>query len=137
MSVDLHTTLFGVLSFLEYLGLSIFLFFSFVQIYIRITPHDEFDLISQNNVAASVAFAGALIGFSLPLASAIAHSLSFIDCLIWGVIALLVQVITFSLLRLMLKDVSNRISNNELASGILVAGCSLSFGILNAACMTY
>ena len=41
-----------------------------------------------------------LLGFCLPLASAIANSDSLADVAIWGVVALLVQIVIFFIVRL-------------------------------------
>ncbi|MDP5206132.1 DUF350 domain-containing protein, partial [Alishewanella sp. SMS9] len=109
----------------------------FIRLYSWVTPHDEFGLIRANNPAAAVAFAGALIGFAWPLSSAITHSLSLLDCAIWGAVALLVQVLTFFVSQLALKQLPERITKGDIAAGIFSAGCSISVGMLNAACMSY
>ncbi|HSG50613.1 MAG TPA: DUF350 domain-containing protein, partial [Rheinheimera sp.] len=83
------TSLQGLPAFAAYFALAILLLLVFVRIYTWVTPHDEFALIRANNVAAAVAFGGAIIGFAWPLASAVTHSLSLLDCAIWGGVALL------------------------------------------------
>lgn len=127
----------GLPAFAAYFALALVLIILFVRLYTWVTPHDEFALIRANNPAAAVAFAGALIGFAWPLASAITHSLSLLDCAIWGAVALLVQIATFYLCQLLLKQLPQRITQGELAAGIFAAGCSVSIGMLNAACMSY
>ena len=57
------------------LGLTLF----YVVIYMWVTPHAEIKLIRENNMAASLAFAGSLIGFCMPLAIAITNLVSLID----------------------------------------------------------
>ena len=137
MSSSLLGSLSGLLPFLAYFLLAMVLLALFVRLYTWLTPHHEFALIRAGNPAAATAFGGALIGFALPLSSAISHSLSLLDCAIWGVIALLVQVGAFMVMRLLLKGLSERIAQGEMASAILVAAASLAVGLLNAACMTY
>ncbi|NEV03172.1 hypothetical protein FNJ47_48185, partial [Bradyrhizobium sp. UFLA 03-164] len=44
--------------------------------------------------AAAIALGLSLLGFVLPVVSAIAHSANVIDCLIWSIIALIVQKYT-------------------------------------------
>jgi putative membrane protein len=131
------SSLTGLPAFAAYFGLAIVLVLLFVSIYTWVTPHDEFGLIRANNPAAAVAFAGALLGFAWPLASAITHSMSLLDCAIWGGVALLVQILTFMLSSSVLKQLPQRITQGELAAGIFSAACSVSVGILNAACMSY
>ncbi len=108
----------------------------FVLIYTRITRHNEIDLIKNNSVAASVAFSGSLIGFGLPLASTIINSVTVVEMVLWGIIALVVQVLTYLLIRLPMPRISERIEANEVAAGIWLGSCSLVAGILNAASMT-
>ncbi len=108
----------------------------FVLIYTRITRHNEIDLIKNNSTAASVAFSGSLIGFGLPLASTIINSVTVVEMVLWGIIALIVQVLTYLLIRLPMPRISERIEANEVAAGIWLGSCSLVAGILNAASMT-
>ena len=122
--------------FLAYMATAVILTLSYVIVYMWVTPHDEIKLIRENNLAASLASVGSLIGFSLPLASAIAHSADLDDCAIWGVIALIVQVAVFFMVRLPVPKISERIEKGETASGLWLGGASLTGGILNAACMT-
>ncbi|KKO48321.1 membrane protein [Arsukibacterium sp. MJ3] len=131
------SSLAGIPSFLAYFALAVLLLVLFIRIYTWVTPHDEFALIRANNPAAAIAFAGALIGFSWPLSSAITHSLSLLDCAIWGAVALVVQILTFLISSIALKQLPKRITEGELAAGLFSAGCSITIGMLNAACMSY
>ncbi|BCD97361.1 DUF350 domain-containing protein [Marinagarivorans cellulosilyticus] len=127
----------GLPAFLAYFALAITLSLIFIRLYTWLTPHDEFGLIRQNNNAAALAFGGALIGFALPLASAITHSMSLIDCALWGAVALVVQALTFVLLRVVVSDLPKRIEQGELASATLVAASAIAVGLINSACMSY
>jgi putative membrane protein len=108
----------------------------YVVIYMWVTPHAEITLIRENNMAASLAFGGSLIGFCLPLASAMANSVALVDCVAWGVIALIVQIAIFYLVRLPVPKISERIEKGETSSGLWLGAASLAGGILNAAAMT-
>lgn len=131
------TSLAGLPAFAAYFTLAIVLLLLFIRLYTWVTPHDEFGLIRANNPAAAIAFAGALIGFAWPLASAITHSMSLLDCAIWGGVALMVQVLTFVISSAALKQLPQRITQGELAAGVFSAACSVTVGMLNAACMSY
>ena len=126
----------GIQSFLAYLVTATALTLIYIFVYIWVTPHPEFKLIKENNLAASVAFAGSLVGFSLPLASVIAHSVALTDCVIWGLIAILVQIFIFFLVRLPIPGISERIEKGETSSGLWLGATSLTGGLLNAACMS-
>ncbi len=122
--------------FVAYMATAVALTLFYVVVYIRVTPHPEIKLIRENNLAASLAFAGSLIGFCLPLASAISNSLSLVDCAVWGVVALVVQIVVFYLVCLPIPKISERIEKGEIASGLWLGVSSLAGGILNAASMT-
>jgi putative membrane protein len=127
----------GIPPFLAYFAVAIALVLIFVRIYTWVTPHDELALIKANNMAAALAFGGAMIGFALPLSSAITHSLSLLDCAVWGAVALIVQVLTFVVLRVVIKQLPERITHGEVATGSFVAATAIAVGLINAACMSY
>ena len=122
--------------FLAFMATAMALTFFYVVIYMWVTPHDEIKLIRENNMAASLAFAGSLVGFCLPLASAIANSGALVDVAVWGVVALLVQIAVFYLVCLPIPKISERIEKGEMASGLWLGATSLTGGLLNAASMT-
>jgi putative membrane protein len=134
LSISLNPA--AVLGFLLYmLGGAVFLG-AFQFIYTRMTPHKEFVLIRENNVAASIALSGAIIDFAIPASNVIAFSVSLLDFLVWALIAGVVQLAGFFVTSLVIKNVGTRIRNGELATGIYVAAVAISIGMLNAACMT-
>lgn len=137
MNSNLLASLSGLLGFCTYFAAAIVFVIVFCMIYCKITPYDELKLIRSGNSAAAISFGGALIGFILPLYSAITHSVGLIDMLIWAVIAMLVQIAVFGTVRMIFKDLVSEIENNHTAAATLLAFCSTSIGILNAACMTY
>ncbi len=131
------TSFSGLLGFGVYFVMAVFLLVLFSLIYTRITPYKEFALISKGNLAAAWSFSGALIGFAIPLASAISHSVSLIDMAVWGTIALVVQLLTFSAVKRLFPAIVSDIPENHVAQGVFLGVVSLVAGILNAACMTY
>jgi putative membrane protein len=137
MSDSILRYLDGVPAFLSYFGIGAVLCVLFCVVYIRLTPHAEFALIKANKPAAAIAFGGALIGFALPLHSAISHAVSLADCVLWGVVALIVQLFAFFAVRLFIKDLPDRIARDERAAGIFAAAVSITVGLLNAASMSY
>lgn len=137
MTDSILASIAGLPAFLSFFALAILLVLLFCRLYSWVTPHDEFGLIRANNTSAAVAFTGALLGFALPLASAIEHSISLADCAIWGAFALVIQILTFVAVRLTVRQLPERISQGELAAGIFSAGCSVAVGLINAASMTF
>ncbi len=108
----------------------------FVFLYSMSTPQRDFVLIRAGNTAAAIGLVGALLGFILPLASVIAHSAGIIDLVVWGIVALVVQLGGFLVTRLVLPHLPRAIEEGNHAAATFLAGLSLSLGILNAACMT-
>lgn len=127
----------GLPAFLAYFGIGVAAYVVFVGIYITITPHREIELIRGGNVAAVVAFLGALLGFSLPLASAASHSIGYIDFAVWALVGLVLQILAYFVANFTMQRLHEKISNGEMAAGLWGAGVALLVGILNAACMTY
>jgi putative membrane protein len=110
---------------------------AFKYIYQWVTPYNEKALIRAGNVTAAIALAGALIGYALPLASALSHTVSLPEFAAWATVAGVVQIAAFTIVRMVaLRDVQVRVENNEIAIGVYLAGISITVGLLNAACMT-
>ncbi|OUS36912.1 hypothetical protein A9R01_05265 ['Osedax' symbiont bacterium Rs2_46_30_T18] len=135
----IQASLLGLLDFAIYFGVSILLLLVFKFVYTLITPHDEWKLVKEEqNTAAALGFMGAVIGFSLALASAASNSESLIDFVVWGLVALVAQTIAFAIVRfIFMPKIVQRINDNEVSAGIVLAGTSVAVGLLNAACMTY
>lgn len=123
-------------SFIAYFATAVGLTALFLALYTNLTPHREIRLIRAGNVAAAVALSGCLIGFVLPLATVIHHSVSLLDMTIWGVVALVVQLGGFLIARLVMPRLPQAIEQGMVSDGLLLAALSLSLGILDAACLS-
>ena len=136
MSEQIGSFLVSLSEFLIFFVVAAVLTILFVVIYTRVTRHNELALIKKNSTAAAVAFSGSLIGFALPLASTMINSVTVVEMALWGMVALIVQVLVYLLIRLPMPRVSERIEADEVAAGIWLGTCSMVAGILNAASMT-
>jgi putative membrane protein len=135
---DIMESISGLPAFALYLGIALLSLYVFKLIYTLMTPYDEWKLVKENNSAAALALVGSIVGFSIAISSAISNSDGMIDFVVWSVVALIAQLIAFAIIRLaFLPKVVERIENGELAAGIILAGMSISVGLLNAACMTW
>ena len=84
-----------------------------------------------------MALGGALLGYVIPLASALTHTSSLPEFVAWAVLAGAIQIATFWLVRrIALPDVSERIARGEMSTALYLLSISLVVGVLNAACMT-
>lgn len=135
--MDIMYSLQGLGSFLAYFLAAIVAESIFVVLYMAVTPHREMALIKAGNAAAATSLGGAVLGFTLPVASAVANSVSLLDMAVWSVVAMVVQLVVFLLASLLLRGLSRRIEEGNVAAGITLAAASLAIGVLNAASMTY
>ncbi len=127
----------GLFDFGKYFIVAIVYLLIFCFIYDRVTPYNELKLVREGKLAPAISFGGAFIGFVLPLNSAIAHSVGFVDMLLWAFIAMFVQILAFSLVRILFKDLVRQIEENQVAAATLLAFFSIAIGLINAASMTY
>ncbi len=135
----LMSSLANVGNFLLYFVVSIVFLLIFKVVYVRFTPHDEWKLVKEDkNTAAGIALAGSIVGYSLAIAGAASNSVNIVDYAVWGVIALIAQIVAFYVVRLgFMPKISHRIEQGEIPAAVLMAAISISVGLLNAACMTY
>lgn len=135
--MEITGQLHGIISFASYFvaGAALTCLFSFV--YAMITPYRELELIRNGNMAAAYSMSGAILGFVIPLASAIIHSVNLEDMLLWSLVAFIVQVSTFMLVKMINKKLEEGINNNVHSNGLFLGMISIIAGILNAACMSY
>jgi len=104
-----------------------------VLIYQTLTPMNEARLIRENNAAAATAFGAAILSLALPLGMCLARSVSIPDIIVWGVVALIVQLATFFVARFVFRDLTPRIERGEMAAALALGATHLAVGIINAA----
>jgi len=137
MKAELFASFAGFDDFLVYLAVSLAYFAAYIAVYVRITPYPELELIRRGNVAAACSLSGSLLGFAVPLASAVAHSVNLVDMALWALVAMAVQVGAFVAVKLMIPGIARDIAEAKTAQGIFLGALSLAVGVLNAACMSY
>ena len=128
------------LSFLGFFITALAMVIIFLYLYAIVTPYDDYKLIfEESNIAAALGFGGAIIGVSIPIYSALVHSISYMDFAIWGVVAIIIQLVfAFIVTRLEGKfSFKERISQGVVPVGILMAFLSIAIGLLNAGSMSY
>jgi putative membrane protein len=126
----------GFLSFIVYLFTAILLLAAFMFVYSFTTPYNEFRAVRDNNVAAAVAFSGAILGFIFPLMAAIFYTHSILEMAKWAAITGVVQMVLFQVLH-RLNGCGHCIRERKVAPAILLASMSVAVGMLNAMCISY
>jgi putative membrane protein len=123
----------GLPIFMLHLGSATLAWAAALALYVWITPHREFALIRDGNMAAAVSFGGAAIGLALPLAFCLAASVNVWDVVIWGSVTLILQLIAFRAVDLLIGNLSKRIEENEVAAATFLAMTKIALATLNAA----
>lgn len=122
--------------FLTYFGMALISVLNFFVVYILITLYNELREIRDNrNQAAAIALSGALLGYTIPIASLLIHAVNLIDFFAWSLIALLVQLLAF--VASVTFSVNERIVLQDNSAATMLASISIVLGILNAACLVY
>ena len=126
----------GLPIFLVHSAISLLILIVGISIYVKLTKHDEFALIRAGNVAAALSLGGAIVGLALPLAISLAAAVNLWDLVVWGIVALLLQLIAFRLADLFLKDISSRIESGDLAAATFLVSIKLATAFINAAAIS-
>ena len=104
-------------------------------IYVMVTPYHEVELIKQGNVAAAV-FRGVLVGLALPLAANMAGSVNAFDIMVFGAVAIILQLLAYRFTDIVLKGLPERIKSGEVSAAVTLVGLKLSISIINAAAVS-
>ena len=127
----------GATAFIIAFVAAVLFFVAFKFVYQLVTPYHERTLIREGNSAAAIGLGGALIGYVLPLASALSHTVNLPEFAAWALLAGVIQIVSFIVVsRLVYRALAARIEAGEIAAGIYLASISIGVGLLNAACMT-
>jgi len=137
MNFDLQAFQDGALQFLIAFGSAGLILVVFKYLYQLATPYDELKLIRGGSTCAAVTLGGATIGFAIPLAMAMSQAHSLAEFVAWAVLAGIIQVIVFIIVRtVVVKDLAARIERGELSVALYLASISIAVGLINAASMT-
>ena len=136
MDGAIQSFLSGIPFLLTHFGVTIVMLVVGVFIYIKITSHDEMALIRDGNNAAAVSLSGAILGLAIPLAFCMANSVNVYDIVIWGLVTLVIQLVTFWIIDLWLRDLSRKIEDGQVGTAILLASVKLAVASINAAAIS-
>ena len=106
-----------------------------IACYILVTPFNEQRLVRQGNIAAGIVVAGTLVALALPLAATLATSYHALDILLWGVVALVIQLATFVVATALMRDLRTMIEAGNVAAALVLVGIQIAVALLNAAAM--
>jgi putative membrane protein len=126
----------SLLAFGAYFGAALVLTVLFVLIYVRTTPHNEIKLMRAGNGAAALGLTGAVLGFVIPLSTVIQVSYALAEAVLWGAIALVVQIAGQFAARMVFPTLTADVVAGKYSAAIVLAGVAVCLGLLQAACWT-
>lgn len=106
-----------------------------IACYTAFTPFHERRLVSGGNIAAGIVLGGTVIALAIPLAATLATSLVLLDIVIWGAVALVLQLVAFGTATLLLRDLRPMIEAGNVAAALTLVGIQLAIAVLNAGAM--
>jgi putative membrane protein len=107
-----------------------------VVAYMLLTPFDEWRLVRAGNTAAGIVLSGTIVALALPLAATLATSTVLLDIVLWGVVALAIQLATFLLAGLVMRDLRSMIEAGNVAAALVLVGVQVAVALLNAGAMS-
>jgi len=106
-----------------------------VAAYMATTPFQERRLLQSGNAAAGAVLGGAIVALAIPLAVLLATTPAVLDLLVWGVVAILIQLVTFFAVSLLLGHLRAMVEAANVAAAIPLVAAQLAVALLNAAAM--
>jgi putative membrane protein len=106
-----------------------------VAVYTRVTPFHERQLLREGNVAASTVFSGAVVALTIPLAALLATSAAILDIVVWGIVAVLLQLVTVLIASHLMRGMRGMIEEGKVAAALPIVAAQLAIALLNAAAM--
>jgi putative membrane protein len=125
----------GLPMLLSQFGICLALLVVGVLVYMAVTPFRERELLRRGNAAAATVLGGALFALAIPLAALLATTSALLDLVVWGVVALILQLVTVIVVSLLLRGMRGMIEAGQVAAAIPLVAAQLSIGLLNAAAM--
>jgi putative membrane protein len=123
----------GLPVLISHFVVAVLILLSGVFIYVKTTAWNDLELIRSGNLSASISLGGAFLSLSIPLSASLTASLSVPSIIIWGVTAVIIQLICDRLASLMIGDLSSRIKKNDVSAAVFILGIKLSVAMINSA----
>jgi putative membrane protein len=125
----------GLPVLLGQLAVSLLLLVAGAAVYMRLTPFDERHLVAQGNAAAGMTLGGSIVALSIPLAATLATNHAMVDIVLWGVVALILQLVAFAAATMLIPDLRRQIEDGSVASAATLLGVQLAVALMNAAAL--
>lgn len=104
-----------------------------VAVYTFITPFEERRLVAEGNAAGGLTLGGSIVALAIPLAATLATSTVVLDILLWGAVALILQLVAFAAATMLIRGLRQQIEAGNVASAATLVGVQLGVALINAA----
>jgi putative membrane protein len=135
MDIAIRSFVDGFPEFMLRTGVALGLLIAGCVIHVLLTPMKELRLIRAGNISAGVTMAAVIVGLAIPLAACLATAATIYDILIWGVVAILLQLLAFSVAHVVLRDLPKRIERDEIGAALVLAAVKIGAAMVMAAAL--
>ena len=104
-----------------------------VELHTLLTPFKEHELVVRGNLAAGVMLTGSILGMAIPLSAILLTSSALLDIIIWGAVAIVLQLGTFGILSLIARRMRDQIESGNVAVALPIVATQVAVALLNAA----
>ena len=135
MDIAIQTFVKGFPDFLIHGGVTLALLMAGCIVHVILTPMKEMQLIRAGNVSAGISVGAVIVGLAVPMSACLATATTVYDILIWGVVAILLQLLAFRASDLLLRDLPKRIERDEVGAALVLAGVKIAAAMIMAAAL--
>ena len=135
MDIAIQSFVGGFPQFLLQAGVTLGLLITGCIVHVLLTPMKEMKLIRQGNISAGISVAAVIVGLAIPMSACLETAASVYDILIWGVVAILLQLLAFRVADLVLHDLPKRIERDETGAALVLAGVKIAAAMVMAAAL--
>jgi putative membrane protein len=135
MDIAIQSFVKGFPDFMIQAGVTLALLIAGCILHVLLTPMKEMRLIKEGNVSAGISVAAVIVGLAIPMAACLSTAATIYDILIWGAVAILLQLLAFRVADLLLRDLPKRIERDEIGAALVLAGVKLAAAMVMAAAL--
>lgn len=135
MDIAIQTFVKGFPDFLIHGGVTLALLMAGCIVHVMLTPMKEMQLIRAGNVSAGISVGAVIVGLAVPMSACLATATLVYDILIWGVVAILLQLLAFRAADLLLRDLPKRIERDEVGAALVLAAVKIAAAMIMAAAL--
>ena len=135
MDIAIQSFVKGFPQFLIHGGVTLALLVAGCVVHVLLTPMKEMRLIRAGNISAGISVGAVIVGLAVPMSACLATATTVYDILIWGVVAILLQLLAFRVADLLLHDLPKRIERDEVGAALVLAGVKVAAAMVMAAAL--